>query len=60
MSKEGWPVNAASFVQPNVLPMADRRVGLVSTPPPLPPRLPVDELVFFARLETRKASGHIS
>ncbi|KAK3260739.1 hypothetical protein CYMTET_30320 [Cymbomonas tetramitiformis] len=63
MSKEGWPVNPASYVQPNILPVADRQ-----NPPGLggfeldhtenqvwsPGRRTVDELVFFGRLETRK------
>jgi glycosyltransferase involved in cell wall biosynthesis len=59
MSKEGWPVNPASFVQPNVLPLADRQAAAAmprgsSSSSSAPQRLPVQELVFFARLETRK------
>jgi len=59
MSKEGWPINPKSFVQPNVLPLADRSTlpGSAQAPtarPAAPDRMPVRELVFFARLETRK------
>ena len=62
MSKEGWPINPQSFVQPNVLPLADRQAAAIATPrgsssslsSSKPERRPVQELVFFARLETRK------
>jgi len=51
MSKEGWPVHNRSFVQPNLLPLGDRRKA--GAPDPEGTR-EVRELVFFARLETRK------
>ncbi|XRB07391.1 glycosyl transferase [Pycnococcus provasolii] len=53
MAREGWPANANSFVQPNVLPYADRS----NRTTPLTERQPavqIEELVFFGRLETRK------
>jgi len=52
MSKEGWPANPQTFVQPNLLPTADRAAGN-ATAAARGPR-PVRELVFFGRMETRK------
>jgi glycosyltransferase involved in cell wall biosynthesis len=55
MARQGWPPNARAAVQPNVLPLADRRAASLG-PRPEGPAAAVDvsELVFFARLETRK------
>lgn len=58
MSREGWKPNrkGRTYVQPNVLPTADRRDPALPAPPPArdAEALAVRELVFFARLETRK------
>ena len=49
MAREGWAINAQTFLQPNVLPVADRGRAVGGRH-----ALPVRELVFFGRLETRK------
>jgi hypothetical protein len=55
MARQGWPANAHSVVQPNVLPLADRRPATLGPRPTgIPALVAVTELVFFARLETRK------
>jgi len=52
MGREGWPANPNSFVQPNVLPLSDRNAAELRTSAGDPQA--VRELVFFARMETRK------
>ena len=49
MAREGWALNAQTFVQPNVLPVGDRGRAVGGRR-----ATPVRELVFFGRLETRK------
>ena len=49
MAREGWALNAQTFVQPNVLPVGDRGRAVRGRR-----ATPVRELVFFGRLETRK------
>ena len=51
MRREGWPRNPRTYVQPNVLPKADRQRQVVRAPERV---TGIKELVFFGRLETRK------
>ena len=48
-AREGWALNAQTFVQPNVLPVGDRGRAVRGRR-----ATPVRDLVFFGRLETRK------
>ena len=53
MGREGWPANPSSYVQPNILPYADRS-NRTDAPVGRPAAVAIEELVFFGRLETRK------